>query len=703
MRLLKASYRNFCQLRDVDVEFHPELNCIVGPNGAGKSNTLNGIVAALTNDFSRNSGVKESNVNYAAKPGDTAGVSLAFEHNGEPVLIERLLRPSKQKLVVGGKTVFKDSEIRKELFDLLGVSDQTLMKYVFVAQGEIFDFVKMKDAERADAFHQLFGVDRLKKVYDKLADVRIDVPAVTGDVESLSREIASIQGELESIERDTAAITSVDRDWNYQSDPAFLVIESYRERETLKSSVANLRAAAIQDRQKKDKLTAEADTLAGELALLDAASESYKRNFPKDQETLELWKQYNANAANLARLKTAIATTESTLADLCVPTYRPVDFDEPASVRFRIEMTNKEIESLNRKAKAVAGTYECSSCGSVLVVDEEDRFAAREKIAELSGQLIALDYLYKQCVCYDREESIRTNRLRTESDRLAWLKKDLDAFAAVSAPAEPEEVVRARLVEHHRRENEALKIRSQVESLRARASGLNPDAFEDLANKEQARLDKLGVEQDVDTARNTLARKQNDFLVLCNLHDRKKFLEQQLFTRKEQLEACLATSKQADHAKKANDTIAEVRKVFHWDNLPRLVTQSYLATLKKDMNETLDLFESGMRADILSNLQFEVKFDNGNVQPVNRLSWGQKTVFALAFRIAVNSAFAGDLGLLCLDEPTAGLDERSLLCLEKAVRKLRELSAASGLQVVIVTHEKAISSLFDHVIELPGS
>jgi DNA repair exonuclease SbcCD ATPase subunit len=56
------------------------------------------------------------------------------------------------------------------------------------------------------------------------------------------------------------------------------------------------------------------------------------------------------------------------------------------------------------------------------------------------------------------------------------------------------------------------------------------------------------------------------------------------------------------------------------------------------------------------------------------------------------------VGLLVLDEPTGYLDERNLDKLPGLFRKIREFSAAAGLQLLVVTHEARVMGTFDNVI-----
>jgi exonuclease SbcC len=97
---------------------------------------------------------------------------------------------------------------------------------------------------------------------------------------------------------------------------------------------------------------------------------------------------------------------------------------------------------------------------------------------------------------------------------------------------------------------------------------------------------------------------------------------------------------------------------------------------------------------------FVAEFFDGRKQPAKRLSYGQKTVLALAFRVAVNALFADQIGLLALDEPTAYLDQQRIRALAPVLERLRELSTARGLQCLMVTHETSLSHLFESAVEL---
>jgi exonuclease SbcC len=142
-----------------------------------------------------------------------------------------------------------------------------------------------------------------------------------------------------------------------------------------------------------------------------------------------------------------------------------------------------------------------------------------------------------------------------------------------------------------------------------------------------------------------------------------------------------------------------MRHILHRDSLPRVVAQNNLEAMQDEINDLLDRFESPFSVVADAGLSFIATFKDGRAVPAGRLSGGEKVLLAMAFRVAVNAMFVGELGLLCLDEPTAGLDEGNLNCMRVALERLKELSTARGLQVIMITHERSLPC-FDKVIDL---
>jgi DNA repair exonuclease SbcCD ATPase subunit len=162
-----------------------------------------------------------------------------------------------------------------------------------------------------------------------------------------------------------------------------------------------------------------------------------------------------------------------------------------------------------------------------------------------------------------------------------------------------------------------------------------------------------------------------------------------------------------DRTARTREAIAELtatRQVFHHDEAPRMVSYTFVEGMLEEINETLAIFDAPYRVTMDENLGFIANFLDGvRVQPDRRLSVGERIILAMAFRITVNSTFASQVGLLVMDEPTAGFDEHNLGCLPHALNRLKELSEERGLQVLFVTHEPQITNIFDNVIVLPAA
>jgi DNA repair exonuclease SbcCD ATPase subunit len=147
--------------------------------------------------------------------------------------------------------------------------------------------------------------------------------------------------------------------------------------------------------------------------------------------------------------------------------------------------------------------------------------------------------------------------------------------------------------------------------------------------------------------------------------------------------------------------LSQVRSVLHRDALPRIVHEAALRRMESGINEMLDTFESPFQVKTSTeDLSYVAYFRNGTVMPAQGLSGGQQVVLSLALRWTLNSLFASQIGMMVLDEPTAGLDARHIDLLEVALRGLGEAARSRGCQVIIITHERRLEGVFDQVIEL---
>src|SRR5690606_3364754 len=114
----------------------------------------------------------------------------------------------------------------------------------------------------------------------------------------------------------------------------------------------------------------------------------------------------------------------------------------------------------------------------------------------------------------------------------------------------------------------------------------------------------------------------------------------------------------------------------------------------------LEMFNSPFQIKADNNLSIFVKKKNTKWFKALRLSGGEKVVLALAIRLAISSLFARELGILVLDEPTAGMDTDNVDYLCDVLSSLGAVLRKEDEQVIMVTHDMRLERAFDDVITL---
>lgn len=145
-----------------------------------------------------------------------------------------------------------------------------------------------------------------------------------------------------------------------------------------------------------------------------------------------------------------------------------------------------------------------------------------------------------------------------------------------------------------------------------------------------------------------------------------------------------------------------VREALHTSALPSLIMRAYARLLNERLAYYLHTWEAPFRLWLdEERLEFTAEKEEGHTVPAERLSGGEEIVGASSYRLGMTDTFARQVGLLVLDEPTNHLDKTNIVHLQRLLLRLKELSGATGRQIIIVTHEESLMGFFDHSIILP--
>lgn len=710
MRLDRLVLRNFCQHKELDWEFPSGIIAISGPNGSGKSNAIKAAYAALTGDFKRNDGIQMDNINKTCSEKDESYVELSFSVNGNVSTINRSLRPNKRSLIVnGGAPITSEREVAAAIEGLIGVNQDILNDYVFVDQWRMFEVFTAPKASRLVALQSLYGLGKAEICYDEISKIitKIRVPEVTESLEDIEHHIREKSLLLDSIKTSLSGIRAEDLDSTGLCSQLEVIKEIKRAKDSIASSTKEI-----------DETNKKLDNLRRKLA--DNSPSKLLHPF-KDEAEL---KSYTDSLVAVADTWTAIAIKENQINALTLDInntrnsileagsgpdkpmhYVPVnELDRINEIVGEVLHSKKSLENLKDK-------NECPTCKSAGNVLKSAVKALEDSIYILGPVAEQLTSDYNLSRGYDSKLEAHASRIRELSAKINVQQPILDNLNSTkeAAPSMSKEAAMAEvasLKDLHKKYERCKLDMVETERDIAYYEGACTNLIQGRASeydviKKHGPVDETfdfeGLQAELVKAIDVIrVNNENKIRLEENLKatiDSIDFLEK----RKARI---VADKKEAKVNEEVRGHMEKLKEVMHKSNLPKKVAVSYLKQTVIKINGYLEDFNAQFRVYSDDELTFWARFSDGRDLPAARLSGGEKVVLALAFRLAVHFGVASNVSLLVLDEPTVGLDDDNIECLETAFNRLRAMSKASGLQVLVVSHEKAIERMCDHTLSL---
>ena len=712
MRLDHLQLEHFGPHRSLEFAPSPRLTGIVGGNGSGKSSILDAIEYLLCGAVPRD-GAKETNVGDFLPPKGRSFARGTFAIGPHKVEVTRGLKREKSAIAVdGGTPVLGDQAVDRELAGLLGPTRDLLADYVFVKQGRMFGFLEATKAGRAAAFGQLFGTTRAAAAYAALGDAlgALEVPPAADPAErdALRAQLGDEREAIEALKAELATYADLegyDRDADPNQALVFRAHEQRRAaeaREALAARRPALAEAAAKAADDHELARFVRDERAALLA--DRRAEA-----DKARAILATWdahQRYLGVVESLRRRHVDLVA-EKASHPRPVPLAYHIPGDDPVRLGLIADLERKVANDRAFLATFDGSTAHCPTCGTPTAALADQLAAARERLPlyldNLNGAICKRD----ADLAYERARSAWEKWRAGYRARLERYNADLAALpAGASAPTRTrDDMGRVLLAE------KATQAACAADCMAAEAAARQSSRLESELAALDARLAELDAELADPVGARPLALAEAALQSVAARLQRRGELTGELRARRAalmdaeyRLEAAKARDAEGARVRALAAHLKALRGVLHWDALPRAAAAGYLARLEAGTNLRLESFGAGFTAHPTADLAFEARFHSpgraGSVQPATRLSGGQKVLLALAFRTEVNSVFAREVGLLCLDEPTQFLDARNVQALEVALAALRRLAADRGLQALLVTHERRLAHLFDAVVDL---
>lgn len=705
MHLKKLHLVNFCQHRDLTIEFAPGITGVIGGNGRGKSNLLKAIRFALIK-ASGNHGVMADDLNWeAAQAGESGFVELIFEKNGIEGKLKRFVNKGRATLEFGDIKAKSARDVDARMAEILGVPKKIIEEVVFVDQGAIERILFERRADRAKQFQALFGTANAENIRLLLQQEAANLPITSVDeqIDQLTKQLtetiepttAAVQEKLQQLER---SAEQFDERYNQQ------IIADFEAAAQLTEELAELR------RQLEEKTELISVTECA-LKTLDHNVEQLKLEVLDAEQAANAARERMTQLESLKRLAVAAeqlkrdrATQEAVLAQL-PPT-------APAVSREALEQSKQEIAAMQAELaskRAFVAAFKNGENDAICPTCHQNVHNAAETAAKLEvvvqdseSKLEAVEALVARAEAdwqhFESKMSEYSVRQELAKKRLA----ELDQMVIEDVDYNPDELDELKAVIHtYTVKAKQLEQLKQQQTAKATEYAAQAGAIETLKSRQQQLTEHIGetpTEERYMQARAAMAGYRQMLEQIANLQGQLQQLEQQRQTVLTELERLKAENSRTETVNKYKSLCERARAVLHRDCLPLIVTRSYLAGLNSHMNKYLEFFETPFTATIKDDLSVICTFPGVGEQAAGRLSGGQKVVLGIAFRFAVYRLFANELGFMALDEPTAMLDDDKIQHVVDVMQVIRRYAQSTGMQLIVPTHRPQLETVFDHAI-----
>lgn len=706
MQLLRLEVKNWVHHRYRVCEFTRGLVAILGENGSGKSSLFGAIRWLLTGE-NPNFGVKTDNISQYAREGEPAYATLEFEHNGHIAVVTRHLLPEKEQstLIVDGKEIGRgDKSVTAGVEKLLGVDAKFISRFIIVSQTEIFSFIDDNQTDTDKFFQRLFNTSRADKCQDAIGKslAKLSIPEIVHTADELEAQANDAAKRAQALAEQIAQLPNPDNILALmRADQT--TIQQWDARERGASELSKLEKQLEQQQQALEALVNSSAQYAADLLALTQAADGQESAHAAARVALGHWESYKSVAkakADLQARRQYVADARDK--DPAPEKPGPLSADELAK---DINARDGRIKELSHFVRMFDehGAAECPTChtpSSQLAAQvaqyKSELEPLRKESAELAqawGRQLDLEKTWKLWENREKERVTAEQKIDAAEHELT----------AVKPPESSEDELQQAVVDYEEFQRVKKEIEPLAQKAREEQAQVNGaiDALKTRKKQLEEELAEISVTHaDAHLAQTRLQQLQEQLKTRTGLTDQRA---QILFEKRRFDEQCAEVRAQEVRAGKLRrwsglaETAREALK-----NAPRLVAQRNLQRLESAINELLQVFRVNFVIKVATDgtPTFIAEFFDGRRQVAQRLSVGQKTVLALAFRVAVNAMFAEEIGLLALDEPTASLDQPRIQALAPVLEKLRELSTAKGLQCLLVTHAINLSHLFESAIEL---
>ena len=708
MYIEQVELKNVGPHQSLTVKFGRGLVGIVGANGSGKSTLVNAVYAALTNDFTRLGGTKaEIITNGSSEP---SYIRVIGKHQGQSFTLTRWLRPNKNEFKIGVSVFEKATDVNEAVINYLDISKAVIDKYVFVNQWEMFSFLDQTASERAKTFQYLCGTEAASSIHK----VCMDYVARQQGIEVVDNSV-----ELEDAIKETRTAMTEHAETGRAAKLNLLLDAELEAHQLLLSQFDLGKEAQTQLQEVKHKIERlnlsleklQKSQSADKIAKREAWQAEFKHKLAIAKEVLDLVelrkliclrlfdkRQNHADYVNAVKDKQRFEPKPTS--DYIGATDQKVLTKEKHELEFKIKQVSTLLTHSDNRL--------CTQCQQEVTKE----YVERVKVEYLRNVTKLAEIVRILTYSEAHDAKLATYQLRLEewkqrcSDALKEVEEVEKEFGVVStklaglddAGIEEAEALIARNLEI---EQQKFYYEKDVKQEQHQIAGFQGELKNVLAQKSKLskQVKQMPSEEEVSIVKVRLAQHQESFAVWSKSVGAFQEAKRSWLRTKQSLEQLTAKMADREKVRKLLDTVSSAGDVFHWNNLPKLVSQSNLQLLVGDINANLQFFNDPFYVEADADLTFNVFFAGQEPVKAKQLSGGQKVLLSIAFRAALDRVFGHNIGMMFLDEPTSGLDADNVSFFQEALQQLAK-KVGEDHQLIVITHVQELGKVFDQLVEI---
>ncbi|OKY78734.1 MAG: ATPase involved in DNA repair SbcC [Candidatus Methanohalarchaeum thermophilum] len=712
---MKVNWIQLKNIRSYDeerVQFPNGPVLLSGDVGHGKSSLLMGLEFAL---FGLR-GKQLTSEDLLREGEKRAEVKANFSVNDKNYTIKRGLKRGNKRIsqvtgyikTEGTKKELSPRDLKREIFKILGYPMEMVAKRksliyrytVYTPQEEMKEIVKADADDRLNTLRKVIGINKYKRIRENISEIKNTLrdpkkklSGIYNDLEQkkenkqeLENEVKNLKNKLKNLREKRDNKNKKLDEWKEKKEEIEEKIEAFhkldKQKNNLKNEIKN-KENKIKELEKKEKtLKKEVDEFKKldrpTSKKLDEIKEKIKELEEKKENYLKSKKDISEKINNLLRNKKEL---EEEIKDI------KKEIDEKIAEKKTIR------KNLNDLKEAQS---ECPVCGHTLTKQHR-----KNEIKQKKKQIKNLQKDQKQLKNKKENKNTQKQEIQTKIK-----EKQQKAIKETKKQIKTLKKEKENLRKYKEKKKTAQDKKEKIKENKQKTKNLKKEK-QKVTKKLQETKEKLQELKDIKEKQEKINKK------LEKTREELKNIEKDISSKKSEHKTKTKTlkkhKKEIKEKEKAKSLEKEINKKEEWlknlGTLSSTIESQFMLKLQKQFNSIFNNWFNTLVEEDELDVRVNEKFTpiierRGEDTKYRKLSGGERTSVALAYRLALNSVINSLIedintqNFIILDEPTDGFSTEQLDKIRDIINQLKMN------QIIIVSHEPKIESYVDNVINI---